>query len=178
MTTVIQQIRDWDCFLSFNVLFFISFLCFTCFYIMELLLWRKSTFENPFAQNFQISNLCICTGPHESLFCFISAVYLFYCYYYFHLSIFASFDKVFLCGTSLLFCTEYIRNIHLLCSSRADMLKKWKLHHTSDHETEVSLTVEHCRVDGNVSATLRMWSSRNAFKKKKLHLILFFYVLL
>lgn len=68
MITVIQQIRDWDCFLSFNVLFFISFLCSTCFYIMELLLWRKSTFENPFAQNFQISNLCICTGPHESLF--------------------------------------------------------------------------------------------------------------
>lgn len=123
-----------------------------CFYIMELLLSRTHLHRT--------SRIPICAFvlDHTNHF-FISAVYLFYCCYYFHLSIFASFDKVFLCGTSLLFCTEYIRNIHLLCSRRADMLKKWKLHHTSDHETEVnlsSLTVDRCRVDVNVSATMHL----------------------
>ncbi len=172
MPTDIKQIRYWDCFLSFNVLFFISFLCYTCFYITELLLWRKSTFENPFAQSFQISNLCICTGPHESLFYFSCLLILLLLLLLFPSVNFASFDKEILCGTSLLFCTEYVRNLHLLCSSWVDMLKKWNLHQTSDHETETnlsSLTVDHCRVDDNVSATLWMWScqSINAFKKEK-----------
>lgn len=151
----------------FNVMYFISYFVTYMFYIVELLFKRKSTLENPFAQTFQISTLCICTGPHESLFYFSCLLYYCCC---FHLSIFASFDKEIRRGTSLLFCTEYVRNIHLLCSEQT--LKKWNLHQTSEHSTEMSLLslmVDRHGVESNVSSTRQTCpcQSMNAFKKNK-----------
>lgn len=137
-----------------------------CFYITELLLWRKSTFENPFAQSFQITNLCIYTGPHESLFnfsCLLILLFLLLFQYLPHLI------KRFCVAQAFYFALNMSETF---ISSALRELKKWNLHQTSDYETEKnlsSLTVDHCRVDDNVSATLWMWScqSINAFKKRK-----------
>lgn len=115
-----------------------------------------------FAQTFQISTLCICTGPHESLFYFSCLLYYCRC---FHLSIFASFDKEIRRGTSLLFCTEYVRNIHLFCSEQTC----WK------SETYIKPQIIQLKwilrwTDVSVSEFECIW-------KEQIHLILF-YVLL
>lgn len=102
------------------------------FYIMELLFWRKSTFENPFAQTFQILSLCIYTGPHKSLFYFSCLLYVIIvvvsiCWYLPH-SI-----KRFYVAQVFYFALNRSETFISSARIRADMSKKWNLHQTSDH---------------------------------------------
>lgn len=151
------------------------------FSIMELLFWRKSTFENPFAQTFQIFSLCIYTGPHKSLFYFSCLLYVIIvvvsiCWYLPH-SI-----KRFYVAQVFYFALNTSETFISSARIRADVSKKWNLHQTSDHSTETnrsSLTVDHFWVKRVMSA----WYSVDASDRvksiwmhwrKKIHLIHFF----
>lgn len=142
------------------------------FSIMELLFWRKSTFENPFAQTFQIFSLCIYTGPHKSLFYFSCLLYVIIvvvsiCWYLPH-SI-----KRFYVAQVFYFALNTSETFISSARIRADVSKKWNLHQTSDHSTETnrsSLTVDHFWVERVMSAWYSVDATEseymNALKKK------------
>lgn len=165
----------------FHIFFFVLY-CKCFFYIMVLLLSRKYTFENPFAQNFfRYTDLCICTGlpVFRGLFFFLNLSFVTFfisnCWYLPHLI-----QRCYV--AQLLFCTEQVRSIHLFCSSKNRHVgkKKWKLRQTSDDRTEKSVEYMCDRSCIVLRLTTVVWTEmseyRCIYEKKKNYSTWYFFM--